>query len=134
MDYSIIDWKKLGDHTILNMCGCIFSVQDYPDEDRSEIKFRILNFECNGVFLNCKDHNIMYGPFWIKLNHSLNIRAVIDATYNKEDRILYINNNPYKIIDTDFVYFIGDFHADEKQAIDSIMEYFVQDLIKDKVL
>ena len=136
MDMNIVNWRKYGDHTKLNMCGCVFSLHDMPDRNTCEIKFRILNFECNDVFLVCKDHDICDGPFRIKLDESLNLNGapVQFAQWDAEDRTLQVNKRFYRIVDSDFCYFVSDFMGNEQKALDSVMTYFAQALVEGNVI
>ena len=96
MDFSKINWRKYGNYTKLDMFGCVFSIQDLPDVDRADVKFRILAFSCNDVALDSKTDDYVDGPFWLKLDHAINLpcKDVRSTHWDKQDKILYINNEP----------------------------------------
>ena len=121
-DYSKIDWKKNGDKTVLDLFACAFNLTEYSNI----FTFHIISFSCNGVDLNCATDDIFNGPFTVKLDKPLHLTGLRDIKYDEEDATIAMNGEEYHIIDSDFVYFLGDFKATKEQAYGNLMKYLAE--------
>lgn len=121
-DYNKVDWKKNGGKAILDLFSCAFNVED----NSSRVTFHIIAFNCNGTDLNCFADDIFNGPFTIMFNRPLILENVQEVEYDEEEPILFINGMQYRLVDSDFYYFIGDFQADGKEAHCNLIKHLAE--------
>lgn len=121
-DYNKVDWKKYGGKVILDLFSCAFRI----DDQSNTFTFHIIAFCCNGTDLNCSADSIFNGPFTVRLDKPLRLAGLREVTYDEEEAILFLDGEQYRIVDSDFVYFLGDFQADKQQAYGNLMKHLAE--------
>lgn len=121
-DYNKVDWKKYGGKTKIDIFSCVFNV----DDQSNTFTFHIIAFCCNGTDLNCSADDIFNGPFTVRLDKPLRLAGLKEVTYDEEEATLTLNSEIYHIVNSDFVYFLGDFQGDQRQAYGNLMKHLAQ--------
>lgn len=101
----------------------------------NRVVFQLEEFTIDGEKHNCLDEGIYKGPFIICFDRPLEIYHGNIQEISYKDKELSINNSKYKYEETDFVFFLGDFGADDDKSVDnalnSIMSRFCEYILKE---
>ena len=96
--------------------------------DYSIIRYTLEVISLNNVDIYCEQEDIFTGPFAIRFDKELNLERgnVKDCNWNEDDKILKINDEEIKFIDTDLGYFTDDVNVKLDDSINSLMKYFCE--------
>ena len=97
-------------------------------------QYRKFSFKINEFSIDMTDHNCIAENIfndWITIFFDKEIdvdkykvQDIYKIEYSKEDSVLYINDDMYKVEQYDFGYFVSDFRGDLNQCMENIMQYF----------
>lgn len=96
-----------------------------------QVKLDVISWNNTDIHVEAEDINA--GPFTLRFNKdlpNLEEHTADIAEYDESSEELNINDQIYRLIDTDLVYFISDLNGDEAKTIANLLNNFCEYLRK----
>ena len=125
-DYSKIDWNKYTPFTKLDLDKCEFR---FKESDTQTLKVTVNAFMCNDVRLVCKEDDIFDGPFTLRLTRPLPLENVKSCSCYADDGFIIINEEVYRVAESDIDYFVSDFHGNPDEVHKNLLKHLYDYLV-----